>query len=377
MKKVLVLYAKYGGGHLSAANAITTYIEDHYLGKCDVKCVDLMEVVSPFLNKTTTEAYKQMAKHAPKMWKSIYYGARKGVWAHISNAANEFMAKRLLKLYKEFSPDVVISAHPFGTQMTSYLKEQGKVNCTLATVLTDFAPHEQWLVGHEYCEYFFVSNDKMRQDMIDNYGVPAEKVFTTGVPLANTFSYPFYDDETRAKYHLKADKKLILFFGGGEFGLGQKRTIQILESLTKHLDEYQIIAISGRNKKMNKRFTELAERVNNPDLHVMKYCTDVPDIMHISTLVVTKPGGLTSSESLASHLPIIITNPIPGQEEENAEFLDNSGAAVWLKNDDDIDAVIDSILSDSEKLQEMKEKSVLIAKPNSTMDICKKILGEF
>jgi processive 1,2-diacylglycerol beta-glucosyltransferase len=109
----------------------------------------------------------------------------------------------------------------------------------------------------------------------------------------------------------------------------------------------------------------------------MKYCTDVPDIMHISTLVVTKPGGLTSSESLASNLPIIITNPIPGQEEENAEFLENSGAAVWLKKDDDIDSVIDSILSNPAKLQEMKEKSVLIAKPNSTADICNKILGNF
>ena len=128
---------------------------------------------------------------------------------------------------------------------------------------------------------------------------------------------------------------------------------------------------------MNAEFTKIAEKINNEDLHVMKYCTDVPDIMHISTLVVTKPGGLTSSESLASHLPIIITNPIPGQEEENAEFLEGSGAAVWLKKDDDIDAVIDGVLSNSARLQEMKEKSVSIAKPDSTRDICKKVLGDF
>ena len=377
MKKVLVLYAKYGGGHLSAANSITTYIEEHYYGKYEVKCVDLMEYISPFLNKITTDAYKQMAKHSPKLWKTIYYGSRKGVLSHISNKSNEILAKKLFKLFKEFSPDIVISAHPFGNQMTSYLKQHGKVNCTLATVLTDFAPHEQWLVGQEYCEYFFVSNEKMRQDMIDNYGTPAEKIFATGVPLANTFSYPFYDDQIQTKYHLKKNKKLILFFGGGEFGLGQKRTIEILESLTKHIDEYQIIAISGRNKKMNKKFAELAEKINNEDLHVMKYCTDVPGIMHLSTLVVTKPGGLTSSESLASHLPIIITNPIPGQEEENAEFLEGSGTAIWLKDSDDIDTVINNILNNPAKLQEMKEKTKLIAKPNSTMDICKKVLGDF
>lgn len=377
MKKVLVLYAKYGGGHMSAAKSITTYIEEHYYGKYEVKCVDLMEYISPFFNKITTDAYKQMAKHSPKLWKKIYYGSRKGILSHISSKSNKIMAKKLFKLFIDFSPDIVISAHPFGNQMTSYLKQQGKVNCTLATVLTDFAPHEQWLVGQEYCNYFFVSNEKMKQDMIDNYGTSADKIFTTGVPLANTFSYPFYDNQTIEKYHLKKDKKLILFFGGGEFGLGQKKTIQILDSLTKHLNNYQIIAVSGRNKKMNKKFAELATKLNNEDLHVMKYCTDVPDIMHISTLVVTKPGGLTSSESLASHLPIIITNPIPGQEEENAEFLEGSGAAIWLKDSDDIDTVINKILSNPAKLQKMKEKTELIAKPNSTMDICKKILGDF
>ena len=100
MRKVLVLYAKYGGGHLSAANAITTYIEDHYYGNCEVRCVDLMEYISPFLNKTTTGAYKQMAKHAPKLWKTIYYNSRKGVLSHVSNKANEIMANKLFKLFQ-------------------------------------------------------------------------------------------------------------------------------------------------------------------------------------------------------------------------------------------------------------------------------------
>ena len=376
MKKVLILYAKYGGGHLSAAKSIQTYIEEHYFYDVEVKNVDCVEYVSPFVSKITTDAYKKMAKNAPNLWKKIYYGSTNGFLLHVSNKANAIMAKKLFRLFREFEPDIVISTHPFASQMTSYLKEHYQLDCELATVLTDFAPHDQWLVGKDYGNYFFVSNEKMRQTLINSYSIPAEKVFACGVPLANTFSYPFYDDETYKTYRLNKNKKIILFFGGGEFGLGQKRTVQVLESLSNHLNQYQIIAISGKNKKLNKKFLQLSEKLNNPDLHVLKYTNDVPDLMHISSLVVTKPGGLTSSESLASNLPILITNPIPGQEEENAEFLENSGAAIWLKSNDNIEEVINSVLNNEEKLAEMKEKCKLIAKPNSTMDICQTILGK-
>ena len=374
MKKILILYAKYGGGHLSAATAIQTYLEENYYYTVEVKCVDCVEYYNQFLSDMTTNAYKNLVKNAPKLWNKIYYGSKKGALAKISGKANSMMAKKLLSLLKDFSPDMVISTHPFSSQIISLLKEQKKINCELATVLTDFAPHDQWLVGKEYCNYYFVSNNKMRQDLIDNYGVPAEKVFATGIPLSNKFSEKFDDEKTYSNYQLKPDKKTILFFGGGEFGLGKKRTVLILKSLAKHLDEYQIVAISGRNKKMNNEFLKLYEKLKNENLHVLKYTKDVPSLMHISSLVVTKPGGLTSSESLASNLPILIINPIPGQEEENAEFLEASGSAVWLKKEDNIDEVINNLLNNHQKLEQMKKQTTQIAKPNSTMDICQILL---
>lgn len=374
MKKVLILYAKYGGGHLSAATAIQTYLEENYYYTVEVKCVDCVEYYNQFLSDMTTNAYKKLAKNAPNLWKKIYYGSKKGLLAKISGKANSMMAKKLLSLLTDFSPDMVVSTHPFSSQIISLLKEQKKINCDLATVLTDFAPHDQWLVGKEYCDYYFVSNNKMRQDLIDNYGVPSEKVFATGVPLSSKFSEKIDDEKTYSNYQLNPDKKTILFFGGGEFGLGKKRTVLILKSLAKHLDEYQIVAVSGRNKKMNNEFLNLYEKLQNEDLHVLKYTKDVPSLMHISSLVVTKPGGLTSSESLASNLPILIINPIPGQEEENAEFLEASGSAVWLKKDDNIDDVINNLLNDPQKLEQMKINTTQIAKPNSTMDICEILL---
>lgn len=373
MKRILILYAKYGGGHLSAATSIQNFIEENYFFDTEVRCVDCVEYISPFLSNITTGAYKNLAKKAPWAWKKVYYGSQKGILSNISSNINKLMAKKLHELFKEFLPDIVISTHPFGTQMTSYLKQHENVDCKLATILTDFAPHDQWLVGKEYCDLFFVSNDNMKKDLI-NYEIPEEKIFVTGVPLSERFLEKFNKEEIFRQFSLDINKKVIIFFGGGEFGLGKKRTVQVLKSLVNHLDEYQIVAISGKNKKMNTEFLKLYKKIKNEDLHILKYTRNVPELMYISSLVVTKPGGLTSSESLVSGLPMIIINPIPGQEEENAEFLEKSGVGVWIKKEDNIDEVINNLLNDSEKLEQMKNKCLLLGKKESTKNICNIIL---
>ena len=128
---------------------------------------------------------------------------------------------------------------------------------------------------------------------------------------------------------LDPNKKVILFFGGGEFGLGKDRTVQVLESFIKKLPNFQIVAVAGKNEKMKESFEELSKNNNAENrVRVLGFTDKVPELMNISCLVVSKPGGLTTTETLASNLPMIIINPIPGQEEENAEFLESKGAGV-------------------------------------------------
>ena len=97
--------------------------------------------------------------------------------------------------------------------------------------------------------------------------------------------------------------------------------------------------------------------------------------MSISCLVVTKPGGMTTTESLVSHLPMVIINPIPGQEEENAKFLEENGIAIWLKKKDDVEHTIGTLLKSPEKLEKMRNQAKIFAHPNSTQDICKILIG--
>lgn len=374
MKKILILYAAYGGGHLSAAKSLKEYIDNNF-ENVETNLVDCIKYINKSLDKITTEAYKQMAKKAPWAWKRVYYHSEKGALSKISSATNKLIARKLFHLFEEYNPDLVISTHPFSTQMTSYLKKKGKVNCKLATILTDFAPHDQWLVGHKYGDYFFVSHDGMKKALIKNFNVDESKVFTTGIPLSSKFSFNFDKDEIYKLFELSPEKKTILFFGGGEFGLGKNKTVEVLKCLTNYLDNYQIVAISGRNPKMNAAFKEIASTVSNSSsLKIYEFIDNVPELMSISSLVVTKPGGLTITESLASALPILIINPIPGQEEENAEFLEQAGVAVWLKKDDFPDEVINKLLNSEDILSSMKDKTCNLAHINSTKNICEIIL---
>ena len=247
----------------------------------------------------TTSAYKYMAKNAPKLWGNVYNNSQKGFLAKFSNTANRFLASKLYHLFQEEKPDIVISTHPFGSQMTSYLKKKNKTKCILASILTDFAPHDQWLVGNEFIDYFFVAHEEMKYQLID-YGIPSFKVFATGIPVSSRFLRTYDKHEILNFFKLNPNKKLILFFGGGEFGLGKERTINIFKYLCQNTDKYQIVAISGKNQKMKNSFENFVTEKNANDIKIFEYTDKIPELMHISSLVITKPGGLTSSESLAS-----------------------------------------------------------------------------
>ena len=374
MKKILIFYASFGGGHLSAAKSIEKYLQKNY-NDITVELIDCMKYVNKTIEKISTSAYKEMAKKAPWAWGKIYEGSQKGPLAHISSKANSFMAIKLLKLLREKNPDIVISTHPFGSQMCSYLKRKGKVNFKIATIMTDFKSHDQWLVGADYTDFFFVSNTDMQKELMKK-NIEENKIIVTGIPVREEFLIQHNKEQILADLDFTTDKKTILFFGGGEFGLGKDMTLNVFECLLSKCPETQIIAISGRNEVMKNKFESLVEQyLRNQDVRIFEFTDKVAEYMSIANLVVTKPGGLTSSESLVSHLPMVLINPIPGQEEENAEFLESKKVAKWIKKDDDINFILNILVNDETILNNMKENTYLIAKPNATENICKIIMN--
>ena len=373
--KILIFYASYGGGHLNAAKSINNCLTANYKN-IDVELIDCMKYVNKTIEKMTTTAYNQMAKKAPWAWGKIYADSQKGPLAHISSRSNKFLAIKLLRLLREKQPDLIISTHPFGSQMCSYLKRKGKISAKIATIMTDFAPHDQWLVGSDDTDYYFVAHENMKKYLLRK-GIPNTKVFATGIPLSSKFLITFDKEKIFKKLNLKPDKKTILFFGGGEFGLGKTRTVEIFEGFVKYCTDMQIIAISGKNEKMKMAFEKIvSEYQRKGNVLVFEYTSQVPEFMSISDLVVTKPGGLTTTESLASHLPMVIINPIPGQEEKNAKFLVKNGIAIWIKKEDNVIEVLENLFSHPETLETMKENTKKLAKLHSTKDICDILLNK-
>lgn len=368
MKKVLIFYASYGGGHLSAAKSIEEQINRNY-PEVNTELIDCMKYINKTIEKVTTAAYREMAKKFPWAWGKVYSDSQKGPLAHISSRTNKIMAIKLLRLLREKQPDLIISTHPFGSQMCSYLKRKGKITSQIATIMTDFAPHDQWLVGKDFTDYFFVAHEGMKKYLISS-GIPDNKIHVTGIPISNRFSDSHSTDEIFKDFHLVPEKKTLLFFGGGEFGLGKNKTLEILRVLASSFPDIQVIAISGKNEVMKKHFEEIVETYHRKDsIVVLPYTNQVPELMSISSFVVTKPGGLTVSESLASNLPLVIINPIPGQEEENAAFLENHGVAIWLKKNSDIPKELTNILKNTEFFLQMKENVKQLAQKDASKNI--------
>lgn len=163
----------------------------------------------------------------------------------------------------------------------------------------------------------------------------------------------------------------------GEQGLGKDKIFKMLKSIITNFENLQVIAISGKNTKVKNSFDELVSQENaSENVKILEYTNKVAELMSISDLVITKPGGLTTTESLASGLPIIVINPIPGQEEENAEFLEKKGVAVWIRKNDKIEDALYKIFNSPEKLKTMKVNARLLAKKNSTKDICEILLDK-
>lgn len=371
MKKILIFYASYGNGHLAAANSIESVINEIY-PDIETKVIDCMKYINKPIEKVTTGAYRHMARRGS--WGKLYNASQKGFMAHVSQRANIIMSHKMFKLLDIEKPDLIISTHPFSSQMCAYLKEKGRINTLLATIMTDFAPHDQWLVYHEFTDYYFVAHDKMKNYLISK-GIDASKVYDIGIPINPKFTKSYDREEVLKEFKLQDDKKTVLFFGGWNSGSAQVRTLEIFKAIASFSDKYQVVAISSRNVDLQKGFENIIKENNLNNVIVIDFTKKIAELMSIANLVVAKPGGLTTSESMAMNLPMLLINPIAGQEVENAEFLESKGVGVWIKNDDNIEEKISNLLSDDNKLLEMKNNTNLLAHKFSTYEICKILLG--
>lgn len=373
MKKIMLLYASLGGGHYKAASGVMNYIVENY-PEYKVEMVDALKYTNQIVDKMVIKSYINMARYSPEIWGDIYkYSEKVYTVANFSNMVQKLLSKKLFKLFKDEQPHVVISTHPFITEMVAALKKSGKTACKLCVILTDYASHKFWEIKHEYVNMYFVANEEMKYSMSSN-GIPKEKIFVTGIPVGSEFLREYDRNEILNEFNLEKNKKTFLIFGGGEYGMSNIKGF--FSALLNVNEDIQIVAVAGKSAKNQKLFEELA-KASNKRVTVLGYTNKVPELMSIADFVISKPGGLTTTEILTTQTPFIIINPIPGQEVENANFLTNNGAAVRLWNINRATPFIEQLINNDFRVENMKIMQKHIAKPNSTRDIAETIFNSY
>lgn len=364
-KKIVILYAAVGGGHFKAAEAVKNYILETK-PNCEVEMLDALKYTNKAIDKIIISSYVNMARYSPKVWGDIYkLSAKQYSVANFSNAVQKLLSLKLIKYLNEQNPDAVISTHPFITEMCAILKKKKQLKAKLNVIITDYASHRFWELKPEYIDNYFVANEQIKYSMIYN-GISAEKIHVTGIPVSPAFLKNYDKEAIYKEFDLTSKKRTILIFGGGEYGLSN---IKIFFNGLLELDEdVQIIMVAGKRKKSQEMFSSLAQN-SNKKVIVLGYTNKIPELMQIADLVISKPGGLTTTEIITTGLPFAVINPIPGQEEENAEFLLNSGASVRIFDEKKTKPFLEQLLSDSVRLQNIVEMQKHIAHPNSTKEI--------
>lgn len=361
---ILILSASTGGGHLKASKALESYILENELD-AKIKVVDTLEYVNPFINKIVTKGYIVLAKYLNALYKNLYSLTDKsGILTCLVTKLIFLFSKRLLPLIEEFAPDVIITTHPFPTEMISILKGNKSIKVPSICIMTDYAPHNTWIKPNvdEYC----VACEDMIEGMIDR-GVAPEKVHPYGIPVYSGF---FHQDEEDKKILLDelglSENRMTVLVMAGSFG------VYNIEKIYKNISnipmDFQIIILTGNNKRLYNKIKEQI-KFSNKQTKLIKFTNEVHRYMNLADVLITKPGGLTVSEALAANLPLITFDAIPGQEEANAKFLLDHGMSISIGSGDNCIEAIEALLKDKDKLKEIKENCMTFDKSNSTIEL--------
>ena len=345
--KVLILSASIGSGHTKAAEALQKIFGD------DAQVVDFTAREISSLNWLTKKIYLAALKFIPDLYDRIYRfadGRRVGVTARFFSSALMYLP--FARLLNEFRPDAVICTHPFpeaAASLWKFLHAKSQRNFLLAAVLTDYSLHEIWIFGE--VDAYFVATEDMRRELAAHCRA-GQKIFATGIPIAQEFA--------TLERVCESARTSILIMGGG-LGLGSiEETLSELDKIRRPL---KITVVAGQNENLLSRLKRLREKISH-EVEVLGFVADVHKLMSAADLLVTKPGALTMTEAFAAGVPLILHAPIPGPEFLNAKFAVERGAAISV-GEQKISAVVEELLTQPARLDEMKRCAKKLARPHA------------
>ncbi len=345
---VLIFSATFGAGHVRAAEAI---IEALRAKDPNVKIthLDFGAFLSKTFNSVIKNTYIELIKHTPKLWGRFYYRTSKippdSVFQRFLNGLGR---REFVKLIQALQPDLVICTYPTVAGVLAQQRLKGVLNVPLVTVVTDYAVHSQWI--HPGVDLYIVGCEEVSKGLVAR-GIDSRTIRVTGIPVSPKFDLEYDRSEILRQLNLEPDLPTVLVMGGAYGVLGGARTVcKILADATYSV---QSIIVCGQDEKLYKSLDSIIEEGINPVTR-FGFVRNVEELMSVSDIIITKSGGLTVSEALTKRVPMVIFRPIPGQEEENAIYLDGIGAGRVAKDEEGLEKVIFDLLKNPRDLERMR-----------------------
>jgi len=365
--RVLLLSATSGAGHVRAAQALEKAFSAR--GDCFVEHIDALQYVSKLFQRIYDKAYISMVQRAPELM-GVLYDRTDQPWQHPRRrlALDRLNTGPMIRLLKRIQPDLCVATHFLPAEIIAWLIAKRKLLAHNAIVVTDYDVHAMWLC--RTVDRYYVAIDEAKE-YLARIGVPREKLLVTGIPVDPLFAAPVSRSDARKQLGLDATASVILISAGG-YGIGPVE--QLVKDLLALQRPWQIVAIAGKSEKTKKRLEEMAReagklQTGSPRLCAVGFTSEMDKYMAAADLMVGKAGGLTTSEALARALPMALIEPIPGQEERNADHLLEAGAAIRCNNLPAAAWKIAALLDDAKRLARMRDAASGLGKPGAAARI--------
>ncbi len=364
-KRILILSVSAGAGHMRAAEALRAFAGDPGY-QIEATHLDVMNYVTSGFRKLYTDFYIKLVNKSPGLWGYLYHSTNEAqadsAMEKVRRGLERWNAQDLLKEIVTFKPDAIICTHFLPAEMLSRLIRKDRLHCPVWVQVTDFDLHRMWV--HEHMAGYFAANEEVAFRMRAQ-GIASDKIHVSGIPIMPAFSATQDRAACAASFGIDASRKTILLMGGGA-GLGSMDTIAA--RLLGLEGDFQLIALAGKNETALAALQILAARYPGR-LLAQGFTNEVEKLMACSDLVITKPGGLTTSECLAMGLPMIVNSPIPGQEERNADYLLEQGVALKAFDDVTLEYRVRFLLDHPEKLADMRAKATLLGRGKAAQTV--------
>lgn len=371
-KRILILSASAGSGHIRAAQAIEEACKKDPRVS-DVLHIDTLEYTNAIFQRIYSRGYLEAVKTAPDLWAKAF-DATDRPWKKslIGTAIERINSQPLVKKIKEYKPDICICTHYMPAEIVSHLIQQDQLHANLGVVVTDYYVHALWIT--DVFTRYFVGKEESKSH-ISLLGLPPDRIVVSGIPVMDAFTSKESKATLFKKHGINPKIPLVLLSAGTFGNMTAENIIHILDQIQT---QSQVVVVCGKNECLKgelETYLSGLPELNTNIYTIIGYTDEMHEYLKIADLFIGKPGGLTTSECLACGVPMLVWAPIPGQEIFNAYHILENGAAVIPNNAMTIGFKADQILSNPEKLASMKANALALAFPDAAKTIVDAMLA--